>query len=596
MMADVTCRYREGRHLVSTTPAAPAVRATLERLLSSEAFARSERARKLLRYLVERDLAGEAERLKGFAIAIDVFGKEADFDSATDAVVRVQAKRLRELLVQYYSAEGAADPIRITIPRGGYAPAYEVMVDCPSDVPSADEAQGSDTSDIAADTGTPLPAPGRPRSSGASVRQHLQLFWMAMALVIVMLGILVFRHVDASPASDTDIASTSGDNTAETAGISSVQADTPPAVYITVKAENVETSRVASVLRTALSGFDTIDLIAHHRAESHEDTTHFTFAVAPGPNPGSVVIELQNIATGIVLLSRVLTPTDTEPVTLDDRIADIVSTTVPLSGTIYSYIEQNGLQHGLVSCLMLNHDYNMDPTEAKHRVAYQCFETLVKGGTKSVVAYSLLASLHLLAVTENYAYPPDATSAQALIFVQNAVQMGSTSPYAHRAYGFVHSRIGDPVESIKWMRKAYELNTYDLTMAAAYGYALILSGGYAEGTPIMQRAVQTSSAHPGWWDYGLFLGHFMLGHMDEAARATGPLTTSKRWHYLAARLIAAHHTGNTDAASDLAKKLVSGFPDIASDPEAAFAARMHPPDMTKKLVQALRAAGLHQPS
>lgn len=580
--------------MVSTTPAAPAVRATLERVLSSEAFARSERARKLLRYLVERDLAGEAERLKGFAIAVDVFGKEADFDSATDAVVRVQAKRLRELLVQYYSAAGASDPIRITIPRGGYAPAYEVMVACPPD--GADEALGSETTDIVADTGTPPAAPGRQRSTSASVRQHLQLFWMAMVLVIVMLGILVFRHVGAAPAPDTDIASASEDNAAATAGISSLQADTPPAVYITVKADNAETSRVAGVLRTALSGFDTIDLIAHHRAESHDDNTHFTFAVAPGPNPGSVVIELQNVATGIVLLSRVLAPTDTAPDALDDRIADIVSTTVPLSGTIYSYIEQNGLQHGLVSCLMLNHDYNMDPTEAKHRIAYECFEILVKDGTKSVVAYSMLASLHLQAVIENYAYPPRATAAQALAFVQNAVQMGSTSPYAHRAYGYVHSRIGDPAESMKWMRKAYELNTYDLTMAAAYAYALILAGDYAEGTPIMQRAVQTSSAHPGWWDYGLFLGHFMLGQVDEAARATGPLMISNRWHYLAARLIAAHHGGNTDAASDLAKELVSRFPDFASDPEAAFTARMHPPDMTRKLVQALRAAGLHQPS
>ena len=82
------------------TPAAPAVRETLERLLASETFGRSERARKLISYLVEREQAGEAERLKGFSIAMDVFGKDADFDSSTDAVVRVHAGRLRELLSQ----------------------------------------------------------------------------------------------------------------------------------------------------------------------------------------------------------------------------------------------------------------------------------------------------------------------------------------------------------------------------------------------------------------------------------------------------------------------------------------------------------------
>jgi hypothetical protein len=94
------------------------VRETLERVLASETFGRSERARKLLRYLVEREQDGEADRLKGFSIAVDVFGKDADFDSATDAVVRVQAGRLRELLQQYSATEGAADPVQIVIPRG----------------------------------------------------------------------------------------------------------------------------------------------------------------------------------------------------------------------------------------------------------------------------------------------------------------------------------------------------------------------------------------------------------------------------------------------------------------------------------------------
>ncbi|TIW45138.1 MAG: hypothetical protein E5V61_15670, partial [Mesorhizobium sp.] len=101
-------------------PAAPAVRETLERLLASETFGRSERARKLLRYLVEREQAGEADRLKGFSIAMDVFGRDGDFDPSTDAVVRVQAGRLRELLQQYFANEGVAEPVRIAIPRGGY--------------------------------------------------------------------------------------------------------------------------------------------------------------------------------------------------------------------------------------------------------------------------------------------------------------------------------------------------------------------------------------------------------------------------------------------------------------------------------------------
>ena len=98
------------------------MRDELERILSSETFKRSERARELLSYLVAREQLGEAELLKGYAIAVDVFGKDSEFDSSTDAVVRVQAGRLRELLTQYYAAEGRRDPIRLVIPRGSYVP------------------------------------------------------------------------------------------------------------------------------------------------------------------------------------------------------------------------------------------------------------------------------------------------------------------------------------------------------------------------------------------------------------------------------------------------------------------------------------------
>ncbi|RVD36118.1 hypothetical protein EN746_35050, partial [Mesorhizobium sp. M8A.F.Ca.ET.023.02.2.1] len=167
------------------TPAAPAVRETLERLLASETFGRSERARKLLRYLVEREQAGEADRLKGFSIAMDVFGKDGDFDPSTDAVVRVQAGRLRELLQQYFANEGVAEPFRIAIPRGSYVPAYELnAIRLPEPAKPAEQIEA-----VAA----PSEPPGDAIAAAAllapaaapepSVARHLRFFWMAIAVV-----------------------------------------------------------------------------------------------------------------------------------------------------------------------------------------------------------------------------------------------------------------------------------------------------------------------------------------------------------------------------------------------------------------------------
>ena len=46
------------------TPSTEAVRDQLERVLASEAFASAGRHTRLLRYLVERTLAGEGDQLK----------------------------------------------------------------------------------------------------------------------------------------------------------------------------------------------------------------------------------------------------------------------------------------------------------------------------------------------------------------------------------------------------------------------------------------------------------------------------------------------------------------------------------------------------
>jgi TolB-like protein len=93
----------------------------LDRVLRSRAFEHADRASNFLRFVVAETLAGRGERLKGYTIAVQVFGRPAHFDAHTDPLVRVEAVRLRQRLVEYYASEGTADPVRLALPRGGYA-------------------------------------------------------------------------------------------------------------------------------------------------------------------------------------------------------------------------------------------------------------------------------------------------------------------------------------------------------------------------------------------------------------------------------------------------------------------------------------------
>jgi Tol biopolymer transport system component len=100
------------------------VRVQLERTLASELFLRSERLSAFLRFVVEQTLDGRENDLKEQMLGAELYGKGAEFDGASDPIVRVDARRLRDKLREYY-AESPQDPIRILLPKGSYVPVFE---------------------------------------------------------------------------------------------------------------------------------------------------------------------------------------------------------------------------------------------------------------------------------------------------------------------------------------------------------------------------------------------------------------------------------------------------------------------------------------
>jgi len=109
-----------------------AVQEELQRLLSSTGFSRNERQSRFLRFLVDRSLEGREGELKESVIAVEVFGRDADYDPKLDAIVRTEAIRLRTRLEKYYSGEGSRDPLIIDLPKGGYRPVFREPAGAPA--------------------------------------------------------------------------------------------------------------------------------------------------------------------------------------------------------------------------------------------------------------------------------------------------------------------------------------------------------------------------------------------------------------------------------------------------------------------------------
>ncbi len=105
-------------------PTAEAVQRSLDKLLASRVFRDSERMSRFLRCSVEHALRGEAAPLKEYVIGVQVFDRGESFDPRTDTIVRVEARRLRAKLKEYYATEGRRDPVAIELSEKGYSAVF----------------------------------------------------------------------------------------------------------------------------------------------------------------------------------------------------------------------------------------------------------------------------------------------------------------------------------------------------------------------------------------------------------------------------------------------------------------------------------------
>jgi hypothetical protein len=139
-----------------------AIEAQLERLLADPHFSNSRRFPSFLRYIVNATINGHAGLLKERTIGIEIFGKDADYDTAIEPIVRVTAAEIRKRIAQYYQDSGHEHELRLSLAPGSYIPQFHLPSNGPAtaDAEPADEA-GTHALLAAAPTIAPARAPHR---------------------------------------------------------------------------------------------------------------------------------------------------------------------------------------------------------------------------------------------------------------------------------------------------------------------------------------------------------------------------------------------------------------------------------------------------
>jgi TolB-like protein len=97
----------------------------LERISASDEFRKCPQLLRFLRFAVNEALSGRDGGSKERLIGMEVFGRPSDYDAGGDPVVRVEARRLRRKLAEYYARAGREDPLEIRLPKGAYIPTFD---------------------------------------------------------------------------------------------------------------------------------------------------------------------------------------------------------------------------------------------------------------------------------------------------------------------------------------------------------------------------------------------------------------------------------------------------------------------------------------
>ena len=495
---------------LSLTPAPEAIRDELARVLESDEFGASARLREMLRYLVDESLAGRGAKLKGYRIAVDVFGRGADFDADADPLVRIQAGRLRRALERYYGAAGAANPLRIAVPKGGYAPTFTAV-------------------------GTPVSL----RDASAPIRETPPV------RPATAVAVLPFQSLSSDPeqgyfaegvAAELTLALTRFDGMAVIARQSALQyRDELPDLPRIGRELGARYLVLGSVQRLGEAMRIDVSLV---EAASQE--------------------VLWSERYGFDLAERDL-------FAVQDDIAQKVSARVAgRYGVVFRDLgrDAQGRRPALPAAydaLLRFHHYVAERTPGAERRARAALEEAVALDPSFALGWAMLAEM----LVHAYASDPDApvdTLDRALAMAARAVELEPACQQAHWSLAWVRFFRRDLGGFHSELERAIEQNPNAPYFVGVAGWALALSGEWERGLALLERGIALNPSYPRWFHFAHYADRFRKGDYAGALAQAGLMGPPESPRVLALTAAALQRLGRRDEARAKAAELAAGEP------------------------------------
>jgi TolB-like protein len=568
---------------------AGAISAALDHLLSAPDFQTSDRNKRFLRYVVEETLADRGERIKSYSIAVDVFGRGADFDSAADSIVRTEATRLRTALSRYYAGAGAKDSIRILLPPGSYVPQFE----------RTDLAPGA-SPDEAAPSAAPAAPIAQLKPSTPGLGRPLML-GLAALLILAALGLvvgLIYRHSFFGP-----------------------QGSAPPIIILAPTQPIGADPKIRSLalglgqsLVAVLTRYEGLAIAqASERlpveaivARRHEaGGAAYVLESSIEADEAKIRFRWRLIAADekTVLWSDQVDQalSDNDALNVEDRIAQGVARIVAnMNGIIIKSEQEKRTPRSTLgyACILRGFDYLQSQLPEAHAQARECLEATVAQNPDDAEAWALLSYVYLDENRNGFNPRGDKQEImkRALAASDRAVQLAPWSSLAQQMRSAVLFHKGDDSGFEEAGRQAIALNPNSPNRLIVFGNRLFALGRYEEGAAWVRKGIALEP-FPRPIDHVTTLAQsYRLGDYRAAAEEAATIEAGANDYYGLFLLFAAIYgeLGDKARAAANVALLLKQRPDFA-DPKTFRADarnRRFREDFIDKLAEGLRKAGL----
>lgn len=562
-------------------PSPDDIRAQLDRIITSPEFPHVGRAGAFLTYVTEEALAGRADRIKGYSIAVEVFKRSEGF-TQDDPVVRIEAGRLRRLLERYYFVAGQHDPIRIDIPKGGYAPSFEWS---------------------GAFEGRPAEEAKTPVARGFRVPLHRVMAVAIGAGAMLGIGIAAFALSTHQLPGRSNTLLSEGGPTLVVAPFADL-GDGPQA--------ELYSAGLTEELLTALPRFKEIrvfgretskSLLSEVKASVVRGELGARFLLAGGVRVAGdrvrVTARLLDTDTNEILWSQTYDDdiNNGDLFSIQSDVANKVATTVAQPYGIMAQADATNPppdDMGVYGCTLGFYAYRAELSVARHTEVRDCLESAVARYPSFATAWAMLSIIHL--DEDRFRFnpimdtsPPIERSLQA---ARRAVQLDPGNTRAHQALMTALFFSQQVPEALKVGEQALATNPNDTELIGEFGTRVAMSGDWERGAELLDRALALNPGGGGYYHGTRALAAYMLHDSKNAVIEIKQADLQKFPLYHAVAAVIYADAGMMDDARREALQFNEMRPDFIPNIVAELTARNFQPSDRARLISDIRKAGL----